>query len=83
MRPIDCRDNDKRLQLIEFLETKGYNVVIDNITNRDILIESKFPILVDSKNKTITMYHTVTSAAAAAGSGMLLSIEDFYKEFKE
>lgn len=83
MRPIDCRDKDKRLQLIEFLEAKGYNVVIDYITNKDILIESKFPIIVDSENRTIDMYHTITSAAAAASSGMLLSIEDFYKEFKE
>ena len=82
MAPIDCRDKDKRLQLIEFLESKGYIVINDNVTNRELLIESKFPVLVNFEDKTITMYHTITSSAAAASSGILISIDDFYKEYK-
>ena len=83
MKPIDCRDSQRRRELIEFLEDKGYSVVIDKITNRELLIESKFPILINSGDKTITMYHTVTCAAAAASSGSLISVEKFYNTFKE
>jgi hypothetical protein len=82
MKPIDCREKDKRIELIEFLENNGYIVVNDDVTDREQLIESKFPILINSKEKTITMYHTITASAAAAGSGILISLDDFYKEYK-
>ncbi len=77
MRPIDCRDSQRRRELIEFLESKGYRVVIDRVTNRALLIESKFPILINSAEKSITMYHTVTCAVAAVSSGCLISVEEF------
>ena len=37
--------------------------------------------MVNFEDKTITMYHTITSSAAAASSGILISIDDFYKEY--
>lgn len=83
MRPIDCRDIQRRRELIEFLEGKGYRVVIDRVTNRELLIESKFPILINSGDKSITMYHTVTSAVAAVSAGSLISVEEFYNTFNE
>lgn len=82
MRPIDCRDKNKRIELIEFLESKGYSVVNDQVTNRELLIESKYPILVNAEVKTINMFHNTVSAAAVTGSGMLISPDEFYEEYK-
>lgn len=82
MRPIDCRDKDKRIELIEFLESKGYSVVNDQVTNRELLVESKYPILVNAEEKTINMFHNTVSAAAVTGSGMLISPDEFYEEYK-
>lgn len=82
MRPIDCRDKDKRIELISFLESKGYSVVNDQVTNRELLIESKYPILLNAEEKTINMFHNTVSAAAAAGSGALMNLDEFYNEYK-
>ncbi len=82
MRPIDCRDKDKSIELIQFLESKGYSVVNDQVTNMELLVEAKYPILVNAEEKTMNMFHSAVSAAAVAGSGALMSLEDFYEEYK-
>ncbi len=83
MYRIDCRDRDKRIELFEFLKSKGYNLNFDitNLSESDV--ESKFPIFVYTKDKSVSVLNTVTSAAAAVSSGCLISVEEFYNTFKE
>ena len=82
MYRIDCRDQTKRRELFEFLKSKGYNIVMDN-GNEESQKESIFPIFVYPKDKSVAILNNVTRAAAAVSSGCLISVEDFYKEFKE
>ena len=82
MYRIDCRDQTKRRELFEFLKSKGYNIGIDD-KNAKLHTESVFPIFVYPNNKSVAILNSATCAAAAVSSGCLISVEDFYKEFKE
>ena len=71
-------DTINRKKLIETLEVDGYK--LDNefsLTRQDVL-ESNLPVVVDSENKVYSRMGNVTCAAAAAQSGKVVELSEFY-----
>lgn len=86
MRVFCCFVNPKhetsRKDLIDYLEDEGFECEEDDITDRQIVLESRFPVVIDVFNKSYTILHTITSSAAAASSDILISEEEFYVLYK-
>jgi len=70
-----------RIDLVEYLEAKGFTCVEDEIFNREDIINSGLPLVIDHKNKTIRRMGNITCAAAAVSSGVLTDENDVYKYF--
>ena len=75
---VDIRNKEKRQKFIENLEMDGYTVD-EEIFSKDSIICNIFPIIVETKNKKISMIGNTTTAAAAASSNKLISQEEFEK----
>ena len=73
---------DKRIELVEYLEFKGFKCREDNITNKQSTIESPYPVIVDITNKVYGHLHNTTCAAAAATQKKLITVEEFYAKYK-
>ena len=71
-----------REQLLIFLDNKGYKCIEDDITNKQIVLDSVYPITVDTENKAYGVIHTTTCAAAAVSSRAVLEEDEFYVLFK-
>lgn len=69
---------EERIKLIEFLESEGFSCEESKSFSRHTTIESKFPLVIDLDEKSIRHMGNVTCAAAAAGSGIIMSDRDFY-----
>ena len=79
---VDIRNKEERQKFIERLENKGY-IVDETIFNKEDIISGIFPIIVDLKNKKISMMGNVTTSACAVQSKVLISPEEFWKSIKE
>lgn len=75
---VDIRNKEERQKFIERLENKGY-IVDETIFNKEDIISGIFPIIVDLKNKKISMMGNVTTSACAVQSKVLISPEEFWK----
>lgn len=77
------RENDKgiREQLIKTLENDGFIKNEETPLSRIDIIDSNLPIIVNTLNKTYDRMGNVTCAAAAAGSGGVITIEEFYERY--
>ena len=75
-------DRITRKNLLEFLEQQGYKCEEDDLTNRKIVLNSRFPVMVDEITKRYSVLHNTVCAAAAASSQRLVSEEEFYVLFK-
>ena len=75
VRPYTHED---RCMLVNYLEKEGFRCIEDASFTRQVTIESKFPLVIELKAKTISHMGNVTCAAAAAGSGIIMSDKDFY-----
>lgn len=79
---VRTSDRTSREQLIVFLESKGYACNEDEITNRQVVLDLRYPITVDADNKTYGVIHTTTCAAAAVSSHVVYFEDEFYVLFK-
>ena len=78
---IKPTSQDARVELINYLEEQGFAYVHHAI--RANTIESRFPVVVDAKEKTIDCMGSVTVSACAASCNALISEEEFYQQFPE
>lgn len=75
-------DKESRKELVEFLELQGYECEVDNVTNRDKVLNSRLPVVVNVIGRKYSMLHNVVCAAASIASNMLISEEEFYVLYK-
>lgn len=73
---------ESRKDLIEFLEQQGYVCEEDNVTNREIVLNTRLPVVVNVIDRKYSMLHIVVCAAASIASNMLISEEEFYVLYK-
>ena len=69
----------RRGDFVEFLEKNGFECRTDEITSRESVIESIFPISIDIENKRYGHLHNKTCAAAAVSAGDTYTVSQFYK----
>ena len=75
-------DKESRKDLIEFLEQQGYECAEDNVTNREKVLNTRLPVVVNVIDRKYSMLHNVVCAAASIASNMLISEEEFYVLYK-
>lgn len=69
---------EDRVKLIEYLESEGFSCVENQSYSRQDTIESRLPLVIELEQKKIYRMGNVTSAAAAAGTGIIMTDRDFY-----
>ena len=79
---IRTDNRSSREALIRFLEEDGYKSNEDDITNRQYVLDSIFPIVVDTQNIIYDVLHTTTSASGAVSSHSVICEDEFYVLFK-
>ena len=75
-------DKESRKALVEFLEQQGYECEVDNVTNREKVLNTRLPVVVNVIERKYSMLHNVVCAAASIASNMLISEEEFYVLYK-
>ena len=75
-------DKESRNDLLEFLEMQGYECEVDNVTNRDKVLNTRLPVVVNVIDRKYSILHNVVCAAASIASNMLISEEEFYVLYK-
>ena len=75
-------DKESRKDLIEFLEQQGYVCEEDNVTNREKILNTRLPVVVNVIDRKYSMLHNVVCAAASIASNMLISEDEFYVLYK-
>ncbi len=75
-------DKESRKDLVEFLELHGYECEEDNVTNREKVLNTRLPVVVNVIDRKYSMLHNVVCAAASIASNMLVSEEGFYVLYK-
>ena len=75
-------DKESRKDLVEFLEQQGYACEEDNVTNREKVLNTRLPVVVNVIDRKYSMLHNVVCAAASIASNMLISEEEFYVLYK-
>ena len=85
MKPIHVRtkNTEERRELIEFLETHGYRLDPKEFRSKEDILNGSLPISVDLNGGKYNMMGNVTCAAAAAASGVLKTLEEFYSLIPE
>ena len=69
---------EDRIKFVEFLEEEGFSCVENQSFSRQDTIESLLPLVVELNQKRIYRMGNVTTAAAAAGTGIIMTDRDFY-----
>ena len=69
---------EDRIRLIEFLEAEGFSCEESRSFSRQATIDSELPLVIERREKNIRCMGNATCAAAAAGSGIIMSDRDFY-----
>ena len=69
---------EDRVKLIEFLESEGFSCVENHTYSRKDTIASRLPLVIELGQKTIYRMGNVTTAAAAASTGIIMTDRDFY-----
>ena len=80
---IDERTRTDRLEIIDFVESKGYRKDEDEFRSREEILGGSFPLVIDGENRTYRMVGNVTCAAAAVSSGHLLDKNSFFELFSK
>ena len=68
---------EDRARLVEFLETEGFSCDAD----RQDVLDSVLPLVIDMKKKRFFRIGNVTCAAAAASGGCIINDKEFYSRF--
>ena len=79
---VYTEDQESRKDLLEFLELHGYECEEDNVTNREKVLNTRLPVVVNVIDRKYSMLHNVVCAAASIASNMLISEEEFYVLYK-
>ena len=79
---VYTEDKESRRDLVEFLEMQGYECEEDNVTNREKVLNTRLPVVVNVIDRKYSMLHNVVCAAASIASNMLISEEEFYVLYK-
>ena len=72
---------EDRVKLILFLESEGFFCIEDDVYSRQGTLESRLPLVIDMRDKSISHMGHVTCAAAAASSGWLIREAEFYERY--
>lgn len=75
---VRTSNKEERIALIEFLESEGYQCTCNGVDVREDVIATNLPLRINIIDKTIYHMGNVTCAAAAAGTGILRTADDFY-----
>ena len=78
---VRVSDPDDRKKLIETLEGDGFKLDEEFPLSRQDVLESNLPIIVDIENKIYGRMGNVTCAAAAAQSGKVIDLSEFYASY--
>lgn len=80
VRPSRKKD---RAKLVDYIESEGFTCDVDDVTNKDIILESKYPMVIDVDNHRYSMLHNTTTSAAAVSSGFVITEAQFYVAYKK
>ena len=72
---------EDRVKLIEFLESNGFSYDEDRVIDRQDVLDSTLPLIINLKKKRFFRVGNVTCAAAMASSGCIISDKEFYSHF--
>lgn len=78
---ISVRSEEKRAKVLDFLESEGFSY--KGSWNRETVLESFLPILIEMDDKTISDMGNVTCAACAASAKLIMTAEQFYELYAE
>ena len=73
-------NGEERKQLLEYLKGEGFRLG-EPFSEEDVL-NSPFPVSVDTTDKTIGILSGAAIAGAAAASDVILTVNEFYSAFK-
>ena len=65
-------DEEERASIVAFLTENGFTWETE-----ESIPDSRFPLIVSLKDKTVSLMGNVTCAAAAAGSGIVIGVREF------
>ena len=65
-------DEEERASIVAFLTENGFTWETE-----ESIPDSRFPLIVSLKDKTVSVMGNVTCAAAAAGSGIVIGVREF------
>ena len=68
-------DINKRKEFLDYIKNK-YDFKLVNYTEEEI-INNKFPIVIDFKEKVIWVCESISCLAIAAQKGLIITIEEF------
>ena len=68
---------EKRAGLLDFLEAEGFTY--DPDTDREDVLESRFPISLNLEERRMSRMGSVTTAAGAASAKLIMNAEEFYE----
>ncbi len=80
---VRTASSESRLRLVDYIESEGFSCEVDEVTNRDIVLESRYPVVINAVGKVYSMLHNTTTAAAAVSSHMVINEADFYVLYKK
>ena len=80
---VKTQSSEERRELIEFLEARGFWLDPDEFRTKEEILSGSLPINVYLNGRKYDMMGNVTCAAAAASSGALKTVEEFYGLFPE
>ena len=75
---VRTNNASSRRALIERLEKDGLNCKEDFATDRQIVMKSKLPLVINVTDGYYSMLHTITSAACACSSHSIIKEDEFY-----
>ena len=78
---VYTEDQESRKDLLEFLELHGYECEEDNVTNREKVLNTRLPVVVNVIDRKYSMLHNVVCAAASIASLISLASISFMVKF--
>ena len=76
-------NKEERIELIDFLESKGFWCIENDVHCRTNTVESVYPLIIVMSEKTISCMGNITCAAAAISQNIMMNTALFYELYKE
>ena len=71
--------HEDRVRLVEFLEAKGFSYDKDRALDRQDVLDSVLPLMINLKEKSYFRVGNITCAAILASNECIISDKQFYK----